>query len=41
MAGIRTPTRFKQHEQVGAVAVAQGHDGTISVSQLGSFVPNP
>jgi hypothetical protein len=41
MTGIRKPTRFKQHEKVGARALAQGVDGTISVSQRGSFVPNP
>jgi hypothetical protein len=40
MTGIRNPVRFKQHEKVGALAVAQRLDGTISVSQLGSFVPN-
>lgn len=36
-----TPTRFKKHERVSGVAVARGFDGTISVSQIGSFVPNP
>jgi hypothetical protein len=35
------PTRFRKHEQVEGVAVARGLDGTISVSQIASFVPNP
>jgi hypothetical protein len=35
-----TPTRFKKHEKVEGVAVARGLDGTISVSQIASFVPN-
>jgi hypothetical protein len=36
-----TPTRFKKHERVDGVAVARGSDGTISTSQIASFVPNP
>jgi glycosidase len=36
-----TPTRFKKHEHVEGVAVARGLDGTISTSQIASFVPNP
>jgi glycosidase len=36
-----TPTRFTKHEKIDAVAVTRGLDGTISVSQLGRFVPNP
>jgi glycosidase len=36
-----TPTRFKKHEQVEAVAVARGLNGTISMSQTARFVPNP
>jgi glycosidase len=35
-----TPTRFKKHEKVEGVAVARGLDGTISMSQIASFVPN-
>jgi hypothetical protein len=35
-----TPTRFAKHEKVEGVAVARGLDGTISVSQIASFVPN-
>jgi glycosidase len=34
------PTRFKKHEKVDAVAVARGLGGTISLSQVASFVPN-
>jgi hypothetical protein len=29
-----------RHERVEAVAVARGLDGTISVSQIASFVPH-
>jgi glycosidase len=36
-----TPTRFTKHEKVEGVAVARGLDGTISVSKVASFVPNP
>jgi hypothetical protein len=36
-----TPTRFKKREKVEGVAVARGLDGTISMSQIASFVPNP
>jgi hypothetical protein len=36
-----TPTRFKKHEKIDGVAVVRGLDGTISVSQIGSFAPNP
>jgi hypothetical protein len=36
-----TPTRFKKREQVEGVAVARGLNGTISMSQIASFVPNP
>lgn len=35
------PSRFKNHETVEAVAAARGLDGTISVSPIASFVPNP
>jgi hypothetical protein len=35
------PTRFTKHEKVEGVAVARGLDGTISMSQIASFVPNP
>ena len=35
-----TPTRFKKRERVEGVAVARGLDGTISVSQIATFVPN-
>jgi hypothetical protein len=34
------PARFKKHEKVEGVAVARGLDGTISTSQIASFVPN-
>ena len=36
-----TPARFKKNEKVAGVAVARGLDGTISMSQVASFVPNP
>ena len=36
-----TPARFKKHERVDGVAVARGLDGTISMSQIASFTPNP
>jgi hypothetical protein len=36
-----TPTRFTKQEKVEGVAVARGLDGTISVSKVASFVPNP
>ncbi|MFL5961554.1 MAG: alpha-amylase family glycosyl hydrolase [Gaiellaceae bacterium] len=36
-----SPTRFKKHEALEGVAVARGLDGTISISQIASFVPNP
>jgi hypothetical protein len=36
-----TPGRFKKHQQVAGVAVARGLDGTISMSNIASFVPNP
>jgi glycosidase len=36
-----TPNRFKKHEKVDAVAVARGLDGTIAMSQIASFMPNP
>jgi glycosidase len=39
--GFVDPGRYKQHEQIDAVAVARGLDGTISTSQIASFVPNP
>jgi hypothetical protein len=32
---------FTKHEQVEGLAVAGGFDGTISVSHIASFVPNP
>jgi hypothetical protein len=35
-----TPTRFRKHERVEGVAVARGLDGTISMSQIASFMPN-
>jgi glycosidase len=36
-----TPTRFAKHEKVAGVAVARGLDGTIAMSTIASFVPNP
>jgi hypothetical protein len=36
-----TPNRFKKHETVEGVAVARGLDGTIAMSQIASFMPNP
>ena len=35
-----TPTRFAKHERVEGIAVARGLDGTISGSQIATFVPN-
>jgi hypothetical protein len=32
---------FTKHEQVDGVAVARGLVGTISVSHIADFVPNP
>jgi glycosidase len=35
-----TPTGFKKHEKIEAIAVARGLGGTISLSKIASFVPN-
>ena len=35
------PGRFRKRERVEAVAVARGTDGSVAVSPVGTFVPNP
>ncbi len=34
------PARFRKREQVEGIAVARGLDGTVSMSQIATFVPN-
>jgi hypothetical protein len=36
-----TPSRFKRREKVEGVAVARGADGTVAVSPVMTFEPNP
>jgi glycosidase len=36
-----SPDRFKKRERVDAVAVARGLDGSVAVSPVGTFTPNP
>jgi len=36
-----SPDRFKKKERVDAVAVARGLDGSVAVSPVGTFTPNP
>jgi len=35
------PGRFPKHERVQGIAVARGTDGSVAVSPVASFVPNP
>jgi hypothetical protein len=35
------PGRFHKRERVQGVAVARGTDGSVAVSPVSSFVPNP
>ena len=35
------PGRFRKHERIQGVAVARGTDGSVAVSSVASFVPNP